>query len=149
MYTIIICMSYGPMMAHLYWLVLVTWRYQVQIRPVICHRAYTVLQMKWNRLCATFVHIQAKLGKENLLRMARWVVWHCPPDTGFEIQTLEVWGRARYLSATEFSEWMEKKHVCFFQTAETGKQTPNSSVKCSGPDFGIKYPHSAMLYLYR
>ena len=28
--------------------------------------------------------------------------WHCPPDTGFEIQTLEVWGRARYLSVTEF-----------------------------------------------
>ena len=45
-------------------------------------------------LQATFVHIQAKLGQENLLRRVRW---HCPPDTGYKIQTLEVWGRARYL----------------------------------------------------
>ena len=35
--------------------------------------------------------------------MVRWVRWHCPPDTRFEIQTLEVWGRARYLSVTEVS----------------------------------------------
>ena len=27
--------------------------------------------------------------------------WHCPPDTGFEIRALAVWGRARYLSVTE------------------------------------------------
>ena len=27
---------------------------------------------------------------------------------------------------------MGKKHLCFFQTAETGKQTPNSGVKGSG-----------------
>ena len=74
----------------------------------------------------------------NLLRMVRWVSWHCPPDTGFEIQTLEVWGRARYLSVTEaphnteFYEWMGKKHFYFLQTAETGKRTPNSGVKGSG-----------------
>ena len=49
----------------------------------------------------------------NLLRMVRW---HRPPDTGFEIQTLDVWDRARYLSVTEapnnteFYEWMGKKH---------------------------------------
>ena len=29
-------------------------------------------------------------------------------------------------------EWMVKKHFCFFQTAETGKRAPNSSVKGSG-----------------
>ena len=79
--------------------------------------------MKWIGLYATFVHIKAKLGEENILRMVRW---HCPPDTGFEIQTLEVWGQARYLSVTEarhnteFYEWMGKKYFCFFQTAETG-----------------------------
>ena len=84
------------------------------------------------------MHIQAKLGPENLLRTVRWVRWHCPPDTGFENKTLEVWGRARYLSVTEaphnteFYELMEKEHFCFFQTAETGKQTPNSGVKGSG-----------------
>ena len=64
--------------------------------------------------------------------------WYCPPDTGFEIRVLAVWGRARYFSVTEapqntdFYTWMEKKHFCFFQTAETGKRTPNSGVKCSG-----------------
>ena len=31
----------------------------------------------------------------------RWMRWHCPPDTGFEIRALAVWGRARYLSVTE------------------------------------------------
>ena len=41
-------------------------------------------------------------------------------STGFEIQTLEVWGRARYLLVTEashnteFNEWMEEKHFFFF-----------------------------------
>ena len=62
-----------------------------------------------------FVHIQAKLDQENLLRMLRRVKWHCPPDTRLEIQTLEVWGRARYVSVTEaphnteFYESMGKK----------------------------------------
>ena len=56
--------------------------------------------------------------------MVRWLRWHCPPDTGFEI--LAVWGRAHYLSVTEaphntdFYTWMGKKHFCFSQTAETG-----------------------------
>ena len=58
-------------------------------------------EMKWYGLYATFVHIQAKLGQENILRMVRWVICHFPLDTWFEIQTLEVWGRARYLSVTE------------------------------------------------
>ena len=70
--------------------------------------------MKWIGLQATFVHIWAKLGQENLLRMVRWMRWHCPPDTGFEIRALAVWGRARYLSVTEapnnteFYTWMKK-----------------------------------------
>ena len=60
-------------------------------------------------LCA---HIEAKLGQENLLRMVRWMRWHCPPDTGFEIRALAVWGRAGYFSVTEaphntgFFTWM-------------------------------------------
>ena len=69
--------------------------------------------------------------------MVRWSRWHCPPDTGFEIRALAVWGRARYLSVTEaphntdFHTWMGKKHFCFFQTAETGNRTPSSGVKGS------------------
>ena len=92
------------------------------------------------------MHIQAKLGQENLLRRVRWVRWHCPTDTGFEIQALEVWGRARCLSVTEaphnteFHEWMGKKHSCFFRTAENGKRTPNSSVKGSGANHYPRAP---------
>ena len=87
-----------------------------------------------NRTLGNFVHIQAKLGQDNHLRMVSWVRWHCPPDTGFKIQTLEVWGRARYLSVTEaphnteFYAWMGKK----LQTAENEKQIPNSNVNGSG-----------------
>ena len=55
---------------------------------------------KWNE-SGTFVHTQAKLDQENLLRMVRWVRQNCPPDTGLEIQTLDVWGRARYHLVTE------------------------------------------------
>ena len=78
----------------------------------------------------------------------RWMRWHCPPDTGFEIRALAVWGRARYLSVTEaphntdFHTWMGKKHFCFFQTAETGERTPNSSVKGSGANH---YPRAPAL----
>ena len=39
-----------------------------------------------------------KLGQESLLRMVRWMRWHCPSDIGFEIRAVVVWGRARYLS---------------------------------------------------
>ena len=48
--------------------------------------------------------------------MVRWLRWHCPPDTGFEIWALAIWGQARYLSVTEaphntdFHTWMGKKH---------------------------------------
>ena len=78
--------------------------------------------------------------------------WHCPPDTGFEIRALAVWGRARYLSVTEaprntdFHTWMGKKHFCFFQTAETGNRTPNSGVKGSGANH---YPRAPALVVDR
>ena len=70
--------------------------------------------------------------------------WHCPPDTGFEIRALAVWGRARYFSVmkaphnTDFYTWMGKKHFCFFQTAETGNRTLNSGVKGSGANSGTQ-----------
>ena len=43
---------------------------------------------------------------------------------------------------TEFYEWMGKKHLGFFQTAEPGKQTPNSGVKGSGANH---YPRAPAL----
>ena len=43
-------------------------------------------------------------------------------------------------------EWTKKKHVCFFQTAEIGKRTPNASVKGSGANH---YPGpSALVHKY-
>ena len=78
--------------------------------------------------------------------MVRWLRWHCPPDTGFEIRALAVWGRARYLSVTEaphntdFHTWMGKKHFCFFQTAKTGNRTPDSGVKGSGANHYPRAP---------
>ena len=80
--------------------------------------------------------------------MVRWLRWHCPPDTGFEIRALAVWGRARYLSVTEaphntnFHTWMGEKQFCFFQTAETGNRTPDSGVKGSGVNH---YPRAPAL----
>ena len=103
-------------------------------------------EMKWIGLQATFVHIWAKLGQENLLRMVRWLRWHCSTDTGFEIRALAVWGRARYLSVTEaprntdFHTWMGKKHFCLFQTAETGNRAPNSGVQGSGANHYPRAP---------
>ena len=78
--------------------------------------------------------------------MVRWLRWHCPPDTGFEIRAVAVWGRARYLLVTEvphntdFHTWMGKKLFNFFQTAETGNRTPNSGVKGSGANHYPRAP---------
>ena len=33
--------------------------------------------------------------------MVRWIRWHCPPDTWFEIWAPAVWDWARFLSVTE------------------------------------------------
>ena len=103
---------------------------------------------KWDEMNRALGHLCAKLGKEILLRMVRWLRWHWPPDTRFEIRALAVWGRARYLSVTEaphntdFHTWMGKKHFCFFQTAETGNRTPNSGVKGNGANH---YPRAPAL----
>ena len=108
----------------------------------------SLLKNKWNEsgfrppLCT----YRLNWAKRTPLRMVRWLRWHCPPDTGFEIRDLAVWGRARYLSVTEaphntdFHIWMGKKHFCFFQTAETGNRTPNSGVKGSGANHHPRAP---------
>ena len=86
--------------------------------------------------------------------MVRWLRWHCPPDTGFEIRALAVWGRARYLSVTEaphntdFHTWMGKKHFCFFETAETGNRAPNSGVKGIGANHYPRAPARAGNHLH-
>ena len=57
-------------------------------------------------------HMEAELDQENLMRMVRWIRWHCPPDTGYEIGALAVWGWRRYVSVTLLNlyERAEKKH---------------------------------------
>ena len=56
------------------------------------------------------------------MRKVRWMKWHCPPDTGFEIRTLAIWGRARYLSVTGAPHNVDSLRVsreetfCFFET---------------------------------
>ena len=60
--------------------------------------------------------------------MVRWLRWHCPPDTGFEIRTLAGWGRARYLSVTEaphntnFHTWMGGKLFVSFKPPRPGTE---------------------------
>ena len=41
---------------------------------------------------------------------------------------------------TDFHTWMGKKHLCFFQTAETGNRTLNSGVKGSGANHYPRAP---------
>ena len=60
------------------------WSCVVEKRVFLCNQPQIQVS-EMNR--ATFVHIQAKLGQDNLLRMVRWLRWHCPPDTGFEISS--------------------------------------------------------------
>ena len=47
-------------------------------------------------LCTNRLH-----RDRNFMTMVRWLRWYCPPDTGFEIRALAVWGRVRYLSVTK------------------------------------------------
>ena len=43
--------------------------------------------------------------------MVRWIRWHCPPDTWFEIRALAGWGWACYLSVTEIPHHTESSKV--------------------------------------
>ena len=79
----------------------------------------------------------------NWTRRASWGWWdewddtYCPPDTGFEIQTSEILGRARYLSVTEaphnteFYDWMGKKHFSFFLNRRDRETSPEPSWKAA------------------
>ena len=80
------------------------------------------LMLPWNEKNGVLGHLCAHIGwpgQENLLRMVRWMRWHRPPDTGFEIRALAVWGRdatsrARRLPTIfYFYEWAGS---CFFET---------------------------------
>ena len=77
--------------------------------------------------------------------MVRWLRWHCPPDTGFKIRALAVWGWARYLSVTEaphntdFNTWMGKKHFLFLSNRRDREPNPEL-VKGSGANHYPRAP---------
>ena len=49
---------------------------------------------------------------------------------------------------TEFHTWMWKKHFCFFQTAESGNRTPDSSVKGSIANHYPRAPARFVLFIW-
>ena len=84
--------------------------------------------------------------RPNWVRRTSWGCWDdtaLQTQLGFEIQTLEIWGRARYLSVTEAphntSEWGRKIFVSF-KPPGPGKRTPNSGVKGSGANHYPRAP---------
>ena len=94
----------------------------------IYRSSFFLLDMKWNEsgfrppLCTY---------RLNWARRTSWGWWDdCPPDTGFEIRALAVWGRARYLSVTEaphnthFHTWMGKKHYLFLSNRRDREPNP-------------------------
>ena len=89
----------------------------------------------------------------NWARRTSWGWWDDWDNTGFEIQILAGWGRARYLSVTEaphntdFHTWMGRNIFCFFQTAATGNRTLNSGVKGSGANHYPRAPPGTHLHL--
>ena len=121
-YTGIYCTSLGSWSEH---------RLKLKVSAIVWDHT-TNCTKKWNES-----GFRPPLCTYRLNWARRWLRWHSPPDTGFEIRALAVWGRARYLSVTEaphntnFHTWMGKKHFSFFQTAETGNRTPNSGVRGS------------------
>ena len=69
--------------------------------------------------------------------MVRWLRWHCPPDTGFEMRALTIWGRARYLPVKEapqilnLYEWAEKKHfVSLKRKRQSGGRAQQTQIIC-------------------
>ena len=80
--------------------------------------------------------------------MLRWMRWHCPPDTGFEIRAMAVWGRARYLSFTKALHNIESLRVsgeetfCFFETwrSEWGSSPRSPTFQAGGFNQGPR-PH--------
>ena len=76
--------------------------YVSHFKSGLFHWLYTLCN-QW--LFLTFEWMNATLVRFVLhtitLRLIRWIGWHCPPDTGFDIRTLTGWDWARYHSDTD------------------------------------------------
>ena len=77
---------------------------------------------EWGCRPSLWHNLYAKLSQENLLRMARWMRWHCPLDTVLEIRAPVIWGRARSHGHRGFPHFFFNLQVsveltlCFFET---------------------------------
>ena len=76
--------------------------YVSHFKSGLFHWLYTLCN-QW--LFLTFAWMNTTLVRFVLhtttLRLVRWIRWHCPPDTGFDIRTLTGWDWARYHSDTD------------------------------------------------
>ena len=100
-------------------------------------------KIQWMGFYATIMLIWAKLGQKNLLRMVRWMRWHCPPDTWFKIRALAVWGRARYLSVTEAPHNIESLRVSGVEIFVSLKLEGQSGAQTRD----LRLPKQAPLYI--
>ena len=101
---------------------------------------------KWNESGFTPPLCTYRLNwvRKTSLRMVRWMRWHCPQDTGFEIRALAVWGRARYLSVTEAPHNTEFFHVggeetCFVSFKPPGPGTEPRTLAWKGPPSSLSW----------
>ena len=80
---------------------------------------------KWIGLSATFVHIQAKLGLENLLRMVRW------DDTALQTQDLKI---KPWRSEAEYSTTRSRRLPTIMCPSGTEMCVTRMSEKCPPQD---------------
>ena len=105
------------------------------------------MDTKWNESGFTPLLCTYRL---NWARGTYWGWWDEWDDTALQTQDskFKPWRPEAEHSATEaphdteFHEWMGKKHFCFFQIADTGKRTPNFTVKGSGANHYPRAPPS-------
>ena len=100
--------------------------------------------------------ISSSIMQGNWVMRTSWGWWDEWDDTALQSQDskFKPWrsegehatSRSRRLPTIEFYEWTVKKHVCFFQTAEIGIRTPNSSANGSGAKH---YSRAPALYFYK
>ena len=88
-------------------------------RPYIFFNSFSAgmyfRRQKWNEMNRVLGHLCSHIsrpGQENLLRVVRWMRWHCPPDTGFEIwKAKHATCRSRRLpTILNLHEWAERTH---------------------------------------
>ena len=103
-------------------------------------------KMKWKWNVSDFRPLFCTY-RQNWARRTSWGWWDEWDDTGFEIQTLEFWGRARYLSVTgalhntEFTSGWGRNIFASLQTSKTGNL---STRKIQALQYSPKISHKSL-----